>query len=43
MAQTKESLLKGKDQYSRPPYTNQFRSAAFHAETIVFLQNSYIN
>jgi hypothetical protein len=30
----KECLLKGKDQYSWPPCTNQFRSTAFHTETI---------
>jgi hypothetical protein len=33
---SRESLLKGKDQYSLPPCTNQFRSAAFHTETIFF-------
>jgi hypothetical protein len=36
----RESLLKGKDQYSGPPFTNQFGSADFHTESIYFLQNS---
>jgi hypothetical protein len=38
---TRESSLKGKDQYSWPPRTNWFRSAAFNTEDIYvsFLQN----
>ncbi len=35
----RESLRKGKDQYSWPPCPNLLISAAFHAETI-FLQNN---
>ncbi len=33
---TRESLLKGKDQYSWPPCTNQFRLASFLAVTMFF-------
>ncbi len=34
---SRESSLKGKDQYNAPPCTNQFRSAAFSAAKIFFL------
>ncbi len=40
ISHTKEPLLKGKDQYSWPPCTNYFRSAAFDKVNIIyFLQN----
>ncbi len=32
----RESLLKGKDNYGWPPYTNYFRSAAFYYENTFF-------
>jgi hypothetical protein len=32
----RESLLKGNAQYSRPPCTNQFSSAAFDTENSVY-------
>ncbi len=34
---TRDSLLKGKDQFDLPSYTNKFRSAALQNETIFFL------
>jgi hypothetical protein len=34
---TWEKLLKGKDQYDWPPYTNQFISTAFYSENILVL------
>ncbi len=39
---SRELLLKGKDQYGWPPWTYEFRSAAFHTETTFFfsLQNN---
>jgi len=33
---TKESLLKGKVKYSRPPCTNLFRSASFDIANIIY-------
>jgi hypothetical protein len=39
----KEFLNKGKDQYSWPPSTFQFRSAAFHTETTFFNKTTYLN
>ncbi len=35
-------FVKGKAQYSSPPCTNKFKSAAFDTENIVFKRN-YIN
>ncbi len=40
MAQTRESLLRGKDQYSWPPCTNLFKPEALYTETIFFVQNN---
>jgi hypothetical protein len=41
---TRKPLLKGKAQYGRSPWTNLFRSAAFHSENIIFLcyETSYL-
>jgi hypothetical protein len=40
---TREALVKGKDQYGWPPYTNKFRSAAFQTELNFFQNNlSYL-
>jgi hypothetical protein len=41
----KETLLKGKAQYSWPPCTNLFRSAPFYIENIIYIFNktSYLN
>jgi hypothetical protein len=36
IAQTRETLLKGKVQYSWPPYTTYFRSAAFDVANITY-------
>jgi hypothetical protein len=36
MASTRESLLKGKDQYGWPPCTDRFGSAAFNTENVYF-------
>ncbi len=36
ITKTRESLLNGKDQYSWPPCTIYFRSAAFQSKTIFF-------
>ncbi len=43
--QTRESFLKGKDQYSWPPCANKFRSGAFKNENMVFLfyKATYVN
>jgi hypothetical protein len=37
--------MKGKAQYSRPPSSNQFRSAPFKSENIFYLsyKTSYLN
>ncbi len=45
VACTRESLLKGKDQYGWPPCTNYLRSAAFNTEKSIFLyyKISYLN
>ncbi len=40
ISSSRESLLKGVDQYGWPPQTNQFRSAAFHTEKS-FYKTSY--
>jgi hypothetical protein len=39
------SLAEGKAQYSRPPCTNQFRSAPFYIENIInlYYKTSYLN
>ncbi len=44
-ASIKESLLKGKDQYSLPPCTNEFGSTAFRTDQNIFLiyETSYLN
>jgi hypothetical protein len=36
MGSSREALLNGKAQYSRPPCTNLFRSAAFENENITY-------
>ncbi len=36
-SETREALLKGKDQYRWPPYTNKFRSVAFYIRNIIYL------
>ncbi len=40
-----EVLLKGKAQYGWPPCTNEFRSAPFYIESIIYLFNetTYFN
>ncbi len=45
MTDSREVLLKGKDQYSWPPCTNKFRSAPFNIEKIIniFYKTSYLN
>ncbi len=40
---TRESLPKGKDHFNWPPYTNQFRSAAFMKKMFFFFINKEVN
>ncbi len=34
---TRNPLLRGRGQYSKPPRTNQFRSVAVYIETVIYL------
>jgi hypothetical protein len=42
---TRDSFVKGKDQYDRPPCTDLLRTTAFNTENIIFLfyKTSYLD
>jgi hypothetical protein len=43
LALPRESLLKGKAQYSLPPCTNELRSAGFDLANFYLTKTSYLN